>query len=1322
MANQNSGCSTFLKAIACTTTSFELTEDTHINYQGLSPQDIARHFRGEVVYNAETDIHFPHLTVGQTLKFAALARTPENRLPGVTRDHWAEHVRDVVMAAFGLLGTMDTKVGNDFLTGVSGGERKRVSIAEVVLSYSPLQCWDNSTRGLDSATALDFVKAVKMGADLNDAAVFVSLYQAAQDAYDLFEKVTLLYEGRQIYFGPTEKAKQFFEDMGYEPADERQTTPDFLTSLTAPRERHIKPGYEGKVPHTAAQFEAYWHNSPDFQALIAEIDEFNTEFPLNGPSAEAFKLSRAKEQAKLARAASPYNLSYPMQVSLCVKRGFQRLKGELDLPLTTIIGNTILAFIFASVFYNTPSTTDSFFARAVLIFFSVLFNALTASVEILSLYSQRPIVEKHGRYAFYHPSAEAVSSFIVDLPCKVLAALGFNVVLYFLANLRREASAFFTFFLFAFLCTLVMSSIFRAMSCVTKSLSEAATPASMLIIVLVATTGFVIPPVDIPPWIKWLSYLNPLNYAFEAMMINEFRNRTFTCSSFVPAGPGYETAAGLTRSCTAVGAVAGQNTVEGNDYLWAAYHYKPSHLWRNLGIVLAFLVAFSAAYIYAAETFKGYQSKGEVLVFPRGHKQLDNTPDDEETALQEATDLDSSSANDTKANRVSELQLSKGVFQWRNVCYDIPVKGGTKRLLNNVDGWIKPGTLTALMGASGAGKTTLLDVLANRATIGVITGEMLVNGHQRDHSFQRKTGYVQQQDVHLATSTVREALTFSALLRQPNKYTKQEKLEYVDEVIRVLDMEDYADATIGVPGEGLNIEQRKRLTIAVELAARPELLVLLDEPTSGLDSQTAWSICALMRKLATTAGQAVLCTVHQPSALLFHQFDRLLLLKPGGETVYFGEIGERARNVIGYFEGNGAEPCPEKANPAEWMLRVINSAPGSSPAAEVAGTETETTWFQVWRASPEYATLHAELDAIAADQQAKAHLIHISTTDDSALSDTSAHYAAPLLTQIQLVSTRVFTQLWRTPTYIYSKLLLCALTPFFVGIVFWQTKPTIQGMQNQMFSIFTVMIVFGPMIEQMMPHFVAQRTVFETREQPAKTYSWLAFMLSNIIAELPYQTLMSVLCFCCYYFPVGFEGGASRAGLFFAVMFAFFMFASTFGHLLIAAIDEPDTGGSLANLLFILCLIFCGILAPPSTLPGFWIFMYRVSPLTYIVGSFMSAGLTGLNITCAPREIIHLQPPSGSTCGAYLSSFASAAQGTILNPAALADCQYCPVSTSQHFLDTIRADLSEGWRNFGLVFVYVIFNVAAALAIFYFLRMPKAPRVKTVQPKETDSI
>jgi ATP-binding cassette, subfamily G (WHITE), member 2, PDR len=220
------------------------------------------------------------------------------------------------------------------------------------------------------------------------------------------------------------------------------------------------------------------------------------------------------------------------------------------------------------------------------------------------------------------------------------------------------------------------------------------------------------------------------------------------------------------------------------------------------------------------------------------------------------------------------------------------------------------------MGVSGAGKTTLLDVLASRTTMGVVTGEMLVDGRQRDTGFQRKTGYVQQQDLHLATSTVREALTFSAILRQPKKTPHAEKAAYVDEVIKVLEMETYADAVVGVPGEGLNVEQRKRLTIGVELAAKPALLLFLDEPTSGLDSQTAWSICALLRKLADN-GQAILCTIHQPSAILFQEFDRLLFLAKGGKTVYFGPIGEHSKVLTDYFEGKGSRKFGEDENPAE---------------------------------------------------------------------------------------------------------------------------------------------------------------------------------------------------------------------------------------------------------------------------------------------------------------------------------------------------------------------------------------------------------------------
>lgn len=343
------------------------------------------------------------------------------------------------------------------------------------------------------------------------------------------------------------------------------------------------------------------------------------------------------------------------------------------------------------------------------------------------------------------------------------------------------------------------------------------------------------------------------------------------------------------------------------------------------------------------------------------------------------------------------------------------------------------------MGASGAGKTTLLDVLASRVTMGVVTGQMLVNGRLRDSGFQRKTGYVQQQDLHLATSTVREALNFSALLRQPKTTPKQKKLDYVNEVLQVLEMDAYADAVIGVPGEGLNVEQRKRVTIGVELAAKPALLLFLDEPSSGLDSQTAWSIVKLLKKLASN-GQAILCTIHQPSAILFQEFDRLLFLASGGRTVYFGDIGHNSEIMTSYFEREGSRHCGVEENPAEWMLDVIGAAPGSQNTID---------WPQKWRDSPEKEEIKFTLAEMKNDLRNEPV-----DNEPTALLE----FAETFNNQAWEVTKRVFEQYWRTPSYLYSKLLLCGATGLFIGFSFWDSAVSLQGLQNQLFAIFMLMV------------------------------------------------------------------------------------------------------------------------------------------------------------------------------------------------------------------------------------------------------------------------
>lgn len=1304
-----SGCSTFLKTIAGETNGLNVDQSAYFNYQGLSAEEMHKRHRGEAIYTAEVDVHFPQLSVGDTLTFAANARAPRRGPPGVSKTLFANHIRDVVMAIFGISHTINTRVGNEYIRGVSGGERKRVTIAEAALSGAPLQCWDNSTRGLDSANAIEFCKTLRLQTRLFQTTACVSIYQAPQSAYDMFDKAVVLYEGYQIYFGPADEAKQYFVNLGFEcPA--RATTPDFLTSMTAPHERIVRPGFEGKAPRTPEEFAIAWENSAEYTALQADIEEYKSSHPINGPDAEAFRKSRAAQQGRGQRPNSPYTLSFYQQTKLCLWRGWKRLLGDPTLTVGALFANTLMALVISSIFFNLQMTTSSFFQRGALLFFACLLNGFAAALEILILFAQRPIVEKHDRYALYHPSAEAVASMLCDMPYKVFNAIVFNLVLYFMANLRREPGAFFFYLLISFATVLAMSMMFRTIASMSRSLSQAMVPAAAIILILIIFTGFVIPLDYMLPWCRWLNYIDILAYSFESLLINEFAGQRYTCTEFVPRAefPGYGDLSGTNRVCQAVGSVAGQPFVKGEDYLYSSFRYESANKWRNFGILIAFMIFFLFTYMVAAENVREKKSKGEVLVFRRGQRPA---------AIKDAkTDPEAGppkvggavvAANMTGEN-AGFIQRQTSTFGWRDVCYEVQIKKETRRILDHVDGWVKPGTLTALMGVSGAGKTTLLDCLADRTSMGVITGEMLVDGHQRDASFQRKTGYVQQQDLHLQTTTVREALNFSALLRQPAHVPRAEKLAYVDEVIRLLDMQEYADAVVGVPGEGLNVEQRKRLTIGVELAAKPPLLLFVDEPTSGLDSQTSWAILDLLEKL-TKSGQAILCTIHQPSAMLFQRFDRLLFLAKGGKTVYFGDIGENSKIMTDYFERNGGFPCPHDANPAEWMLEVIGASPG---------TTSDIDWHQAWRESPECADVHAELDRL------KEQVPNTPPpTEDKA---SYREFAAPFHQQIYAVTHRVFQQYWRTPSYIYAKAALCAVTALFIGFVFYDAPNTQQGLQNQMFAIFNILTVFGQLVQQTMPHFVIQRDLYEVRERPSKVYSWKVFMLSQIIVEIPWNSLMAVIMFFCWYYPVGLERNAiladqvtERGALAFLYLWGFLIFTSTFTDLMIAGFETAEAGGNIANLFFSLCLIFCGVLANPDTMPRFWIFMYRVSPFTYIVSGLLSVAVANSEVRCASNEFLHFDPLNG-TCAEFMRNYINGTTipglgripgaGGYLRPdteSSRSNCAFCPIKDTNIFLQGAHANYNDRWRNFGLIFVYIIFNIIAALFVYWAVRVPK---------------
>jgi ATP-binding cassette subfamily G (WHITE) protein 2 len=260
---------------------------------------------------------------------------------------------------------------------------------------------------------------------------------------------------------------------------------------------------------------------------------------------------------------------------------------------------------------------------------------------------------------------------------------------------------------------------------------------------------------------------------------------------------------------------------------------------------------------------------------------------------------------------------------------DVTVKarGGQKILLNAVSGSIDSG-YCAIMGPSGSGKTTLLNTLACRLDHDTSSiGELRLNGMlYSNKELKAIGGYVMQDDVLNAALTVQETLDFTAELRLPSSFKKQQRDAEVDRVLGQMGLEHCRKTIIGSPIlKGISGGERKRVCIAMELLTSPHLL-FLDEPTSGLDSVSALSICQILQVMGASGECTIVCTIHQPAARIFNLFHNLLLLKKG-QIVYQGP----ANKVLDHFAKLGFE-CPMHENPADHIMTVITPSVGESAA------------------------------------------------------------------------------------------------------------------------------------------------------------------------------------------------------------------------------------------------------------------------------------------------------------------------------------------------------------------------------------------------------
>ncbi|KAK4186356.1 putative ABC transporter [Podospora australis] len=1290
LGRPGSGCSTFLKVIANNRGSYAAVEG-EVSYSGISAEDADKHYRGEVVYNAEDDQHMPTLTVGQTLKFSLLNKTKKHLRGDM------EVIVNALLRMFAIEHTRNTIVGNAYVRGVSGGERKRVSIAEALATKSTIVCWDNSTRGLDASTALDYANSLRIMTDVSDRTTITTLYQAGEGIYELMDKVLVIDEGRMLFQGPAKEARQYFVDLGFY-APPRQTTADFLTSVCDPNARQFRKGYENKCPKTAEELEKAFKNSEHYKKVLDDVEDFETHLQ-ETQHADTQRFQQAVEDQKSRRVSSNsnYTVSFWKQVLACTRREFWLLFGnrtELYTKYFTIISN---GFVVGSLFYNTPDNTAGAFLRGGAAFFSIVFLGWLQLAELMKAVSGRVVVARHKEYAFYRPSAVNLARAIVDIPVLVFQVVIFGLIMYFMTGLDLDAGKFFIYLLFIYTTTFCITSLYRMFASLSPSIDDAVRFSGLALNLLVIYTGYVISKPALLSqkiWFGWLFHVNPLAYAFEGALTNEFSGRTMECApnQLVPQGPGINPE---NQGCALPGAAPGSTNVSGTAYLQSSFNYTRAHLWRNFGVLIAFSVLYLLVTVAATELLSFTGGGGGALVFKkskRAKKQVQFAkPGDEEKGK---TPGDASSINlpfqgaETQEKQaLKDLTESDRVFTWENVSYTVPTPQGPKKLLNDVNGYAKPGVMVALMGASGAGKTTLLNTLSQRQTVGVVSGDMLVDGKALAHDFQRSTGFVEQMDLHDETATIREALEFSAILRQSHDIPRQEKLAYVDKVLDLLELTEVQDAMIA----SLGVEQKKRLTIGVELAARPSLLLFLDEPTSGLDAQSAFSIVRFLRKLCA-AGQAIICTIHQPSSDLIQEFDEILALNPGGNTIYFGPVGKDGSAVVKYFADRGVQ-CPPGRNVAEFLLETAIKGGRNAQGKRI-------NWNREWKESAENKELLAEIQRLKASR-AQA-VIDDHNDSSTAAKPATREFAAPVMTQITQLTKRMFIHQWRDPSYLYGRLFTAVLVGIFNGFTFWKLGNTVADMQNRMFTCFLIIMIPATVLNQVLPKFYTNRMLWEAREHPSRIYGWAAFCTAEILSEIPGSLVAGVLYWLLWYLPTGLPTNAPAAGYVFLMTLLFFLFQSSWGQWICAWAPSFTVISNILPFFLVVFSLFNGVVVPYPQLNVFWKYwVYYLNPSTYWVSGVLAATLVGQPVRCAPNEAAYFSPPSGQTCLDFAGDFVrNAGQGYLMNPDATADCGYCPYSTGDEYLRTLGIEPGQKWRDFG---IFLTFCVTNWMLIYFFI-------------------
>ncbi|KAK0605080.1 hypothetical protein LWI29_022550 [Acer saccharum] len=612
----------------------------------------------------------------------------------------------------------------------------------------------------------------------------------------------------------------------------------------------------------------------------------------------------------------------------------------------------------------------------------------------------------------------------------------------------------------------------------------------------------------------------------------------------------------------------GNNTVGYNILQANSLPSGDNWYWIGVGVLLLYSLLFNGLVTIALAYLNPLRTSRTVIPLDA---EEENSAGEGVTSQKSESNTKSYQEGGKKKGMILPFQPLAMTFQNVNYFVDMPKAMSSKgvpekklQLLSNVSGVFSPGVLTALVGSSGAGKTTLMDVLAGRKTGGYIEGDIKISGHPKEQStFARIAGYVEQNDIHSPQVTVEESLMFSSSLRLPKEVGKDQRKEFVEEVMSLVELDTLRHALVGLPGSsGLSTEQRKRLTIAVELVANPSI-IFMDEPTSGLDARAAAIVMRTVRNTVDT-GRTVVCTIHQPSIDIFEAFDEGII---------------------------GITPIPSGYNPATWMLEV------TTPAVEA-------------RLGVEFADLYSKSDQYREVEYLIKEL-SIPPAGSQPLKFASM-YSKDQLSQFLICLWKQNLVYWRSPQYNAMRLCFTTIAALIFGSVFWDIgskRDSTQALFMVMGALYSSCLFIGiNNASSVQPIVSIERTVFY-RERAAGMYSPFAYAAAQGIVEIPYILVQTIIYGIITYYMVNFERTATKFSLFIVFMFLTFTYFTFYGMMAVGLTPNQHLAAVISSAFYSLWNLVSGFLVPKPSIPGWWIWFYYICPVAWTMRGVITSQL-----------------------------------------------------------------------------------------------------------------